>query len=79
MKALAAKALLTFAYVWFAQATLLIVSTVAFEVYSGGFWHGWNRYTEWFSPFNVNGLTTYLINFGPTLLAFWASEKLAKS
>jgi hypothetical protein len=79
MKALAAKFLRGFAYVWLAQATLLIVSTVTFEFYSGGFSHGWNRYTEWFSPFNVTGLTTYLINFGPTLLAFWGSEKLANA
>jgi hypothetical protein len=46
MKELAAKFLCGFAYVWLAQATLLIFSTVAFEFYSGGFWHGWNTYLE---------------------------------
>jgi hypothetical protein len=52
MKKLAAKFLRGFAYVWLTQATLLILSTVAFEFYSGGFWHGWNTYAVWFSPFN---------------------------
>jgi hypothetical protein len=78
MKALAAKALLTFAYIWIAQIGLLLLSTVAFEFYSGGFWHGWRKFTEWFSPFNTYGLINYLITIGPSLIAFSASEKLAK-
>jgi hypothetical protein len=68
MKKLAAKFLRGCAYVWLTQATLLILSTVAFEFYRGGFWHGWNTYAVWFSPFNVNGLINYLVNFGPPLL-----------
>jgi hypothetical protein len=76
MKALAAKALRGFAYVWFTLAALLVLSAVVFEFYRGGFWHGYDKVTEWFSPFNVYGLIANLITFGPGLIALWGSEKL---
>ena len=76
VKTFAVKALRIFAYVWFALAAALILLAVGFEFYRGGFWHGYDKVTEWFSPFNVYGLIANIITFSPGLLALWASEKL---
>jgi hypothetical protein len=72
----AAKALRGFAWLWFILAFILITASVGFEFYLGGFWHGYSKVTEWFSPFNVYGLIANMITFGPGILALWVAEKL---
>jgi|RhiMetdeSRZDD1v2_1073273.scaffolds.fasta_scaffold333349_3 hypothetical protein len=76
MKNFAAKALRWFAYVWFVLAVVLITASVGFEFYRGGFWHGYERITVWFSPFNVWGLIANVVTFGPGFIALWGAEKL---
>jgi hypothetical protein len=76
MKSFAATALRAFAYLWFAIALALITASVGFEFYRGGFWHGYEKVTEWFSPFNVYGVIVNVVTFTPGLIAFWCAEKL---
>jgi hypothetical protein len=76
VKLFAAKVLRGFAYVWFAIAFALIAVSVGFEFYRGGLRYGYEKVTEWFSPFNVYGLIANVITFGLGLIAFWGSEKL---
>ena len=65
-----------FAFVWFALAAVLILVAVGFEFYRGGFWHGFNKASEWFSPFNISGWIANIVTFLPGIVAFRIAEKV---
>ena len=76
MRSFASKFLRGFAVLWFILVFLLIFTAVGFEFYRGGFWHGYEKLSEWFSPFNISGWFVNIVTCLPGILAFWVSEKI---
>jgi H+/Cl- antiporter ClcA len=77
MRTFASKFLRGFAVLWFILAFVLITTALGFELYWGGFWHGYEKFSEWFSPFNLSpGWIVHIVTFLPGILAFWGAEKI---
>ena len=76
MKSFAAKFLRGFAVLWFSLVFVVIMTAVGLEFYRGGFWHGYKKLSEWFSPFNLSGWIVNIVTCLPAILAFWVSEKI---
>jgi hypothetical protein len=71
------RALLSFAMIWGSLGLLLnIVAIVGLFIGAGGFWAGWLRVTEIYSPFNVINWLAEVALFSPAIGAlYWLQRR----
>lgn len=72
------KLLTIFINLWVAVVVLLNLFFIFFSFYQYGFFEGWGRISEIYSPFNFINVFVEILSLSPALGAYYLRDRLRK-